>query len=79
MQTGMDKQWPRSWDALREGPKPTEKTCGNVGKARLPGRHLFSAANAFYVAGVPWLEEGDLRSVVVPTGDWKHPIEALGL
>lgn len=39
----------------------------------------FAAANACYVDGVPWLEAGGLGSVVVPTGDWKHPVQPLGL
>lgn len=39
----------------------------------------FAAANASYMDGVPWLEAGGLGSVVVPTGDWKRPVQPLGL
>lgn len=50
------------------GPKPTEKTSRNAGRARLLGLHFFTVANASYVDGVPWLEEGSLGAVVVCTG-----------
>lgn len=75
----MDEQWPHSWEALRAGLKPAEKTTRNAGRAGLLGFHFFAAASASYMDGMPWLEEGGLGSVVVPAGIWKHLVEPLGL
>ena len=82
----MNKQWSHSWEALwpvPQGlyPEPTEKTNRNAGRARLWGHHFLAAAHTSYVdrTECPWLKQGSLGPVVLPTGTWRHLVEPLGL